>query len=234
MKIKYFLIALAVALAVPQLALAADLNLYSATTKTKVGSTFSVSVSVNPGADKLYTAKAEIKFPADLLEVKSFVFGEGLMPLQQAGYDLTDNAGGVLLKTAGFPGGLTAKKSFGTVIFKVKKLGVAEVSVGGNTMLLDAANGNKLVGSNQLTITIEAPAVVTSTNIIPKKVSNVVSGLKTDIVNAEKASDLAISVDNSEGLGEPRCSSNTLRSLMIGAIMTMIAFALGYFVGKKK
>jgi len=131
------------------------------------GETFNMVVSVNPQEIKNYTIKAEIKFPADLLEVKSFSFGSNWMPLSQSGYDLTDNTNGILIKTAGYPGGLSSVGTFGIISFSAKKAGTGTISRGDNSFALDATNKDLLSGISQASVVITAPAPV-ETPSIPK------------------------------------------------------------------
>ena len=132
----------------------------------KQGQTFTLTIGVNPQGVKNYTVKTELRFPADLLEVKSFSFANGWMPLSQTGYDLTDNTNGVLLKTAGYPGGLSAATTFGTVSFQAKKSGNGTISLSGNSMALDANNQNVLSGGAQTAVAVSA-TVTTPTPVTP-------------------------------------------------------------------
>ncbi len=140
---------------------AATLSLSPANVSVKQGQKFNAVVKLDPQGVKNYTAKVELKYPANLLEVKSFSFGSNLMPLSQTGYDLVDNAGGTLVKTAGFPGGLISPATFGTVTFTAKASGTGAVTVGSNTQVLDASNGNVLSGSSQVSVIIGAVAGAT-------------------------------------------------------------------------
>src|SRR4030042_5468166 len=58
----------------------------SPTAKTVVpGQTFTVNVTATP-TGTAYTVKATVHYPANLLEIKSFSFASGWLPLTQAGY----------------------------------------------------------------------------------------------------------------------------------------------------
>jgi len=128
------------------------------------GQTVAVTITVNPSAGSVYTVKAKIAYPANLLEVQSFTFSDGWLPLSQTGYDLTDNVNGVLIKTAGYGGGLSASKVLGTITFKVKTAGTATVTVASDSMLLDSVNGNVFSGSSSSTLT---SVVATSPTVSP-------------------------------------------------------------------
>ncbi|MDD5060964.1 MAG: cohesin domain-containing protein [Candidatus Marinimicrobia bacterium] len=124
------------------------------------GQEFNLAVSVNPQSVENYTVKLEIKYPADTLEVGSFAFGSGWMPLAQSGYDSIDNNNGVLIKTAGYPGGINSDVSFGTIVFKAKKSGNANIQVTGNSLALDANNLNVIGGLPVETSVAITPVVV--------------------------------------------------------------------------
>jgi len=98
-------------------AYAASVALSPISVSVEKGKTFSVTAVVDPAAAKIYTAKVELSYPADVLEVTSFSFAQKWMALSQEGYDLMDNAAGKMIKTAGYPGGLLTKQRFGTITF---------------------------------------------------------------------------------------------------------------------
>lgn len=141
--------------------LAATSVLFSSTNvNVKQGQNFTLTTSVNPGGIKNYTVKLELNYPADLLEVKSFTFASSWMPLSQSEYDLIDNSNGVLIKAAGYPGGLSSTTIFGTISFSAKKAGSGIITLGGNSLALDSTNQNVLSGTPQISIIIIAPTPV--------------------------------------------------------------------------
>lgn len=132
------------------------------------GQTFTLTIGVNPQGAKNYTAKAELHYTADLLEVKSFTFANGWMPLSQSGYDFTDNTNGVFIKTAGYPGGVSSPVTFGTVSFLAKKSGNGTIALNSNSFVLDANNQNVLAGASvQTAVAISAPAPAQTTPKTP-------------------------------------------------------------------
>jgi len=118
------------------------------------GQTYTVSILVNPQGDTVYTAKAEINFPSDLLQVQTFSYGSSWIPLPQPGYDLVDNVNGKIIKTGGYPGGLKTSHTFGTITFLAKKSGNAALIVANGSQLLDGTNNNSLSGSPSATFSI--------------------------------------------------------------------------------
>jgi len=125
------------------------------------GKTFNLITTVNPQGIKNYTVKLELTYPSDLLEVKSFAFGNNWMPLSQSGYDLIDNTNGVLIKTAGYPGGLASASEFGTISFSAKGAGSGVINISNNSFALDSENQNILKEElAQLALKITAPVLV--------------------------------------------------------------------------
>lgn len=132
----------AVAIPLAVYAAAATLSLSPASGTLAAGTTRSVSVYVTPQGGAVYTVKAIIHFPAGELRVQSFTPAPGVIPLSQPGYDLTDNAGGELIKTVGLPKGATSKTLVGTIVFSAVHAGAADVTIGSDSLALAADNSN--------------------------------------------------------------------------------------------
>ena len=157
----------AMAIAAPALA-ATSVSFTPVNVSVRQGQTFTLMIGVNPQGVKNYTAKTELHYPADLLEVKSFTFAPSWMPLAQPGYDLADNTNGVLIKTAGYPGGISSAATFGTVSFLAKKSGNGTITLNNNSFALDANNQNVIAGASvQTAVAISAPAPVQTTPTTP-------------------------------------------------------------------
>ena len=148
-----------IVLAMPALA-ATTVSLSPVNISVTSGKNFNVVIAVNPQGASNYTEKIELDYPADLLQVKSFSLGSNWMALSQPGYDLIDNTNGVLIKTAGYPGGLSSSATFGTVSFYAKKAGSGTIKLGSGSLALDANNQNVLSGAPQVAFTVTAPASV--------------------------------------------------------------------------
>lgn len=114
---------------------------------TNPGKTFTLTVTLDPYGVKNYTSKMEIDFPADILKVNSFTFGDGWLPLSVSGYDLVDNTNGTLIKSAGYPGGVLNPITFGTISFTAKKEGNGKITLTGNSFVLNATSQNILSSS---------------------------------------------------------------------------------------
>ncbi|OGZ41798.1 MAG: hypothetical protein A3B04_01855 [Candidatus Portnoybacteria bacterium RIFCSPLOWO2_02_FULL_39_11] len=127
------------------------------------GQSFNITIYVDPQGVKNYTVKMSINFPADLLEARSFNFGSGWMALSQPGYDTMDNVAGSLIKTAGYPGGLSSSAVFGVVSFSAKKTGSGVIKTIAASQALDANNQNVLADVAQTSVSISASAVATPT-----------------------------------------------------------------------
>lgn len=145
-------------LATPVLA-ATTLSLTPTSIETTKEENFPLKVILNPQGIKNYTAKVELEYPAELLEVKSFILANDWTGLSQPGYDLVDNTNGLLIKTAGYPGGFSELVTFGTALFTAKKTGKGVIKVGDNSLVLDTTNQNVLAGPRaQTSIVVRTPA----------------------------------------------------------------------------
>ena len=132
-----------VVLAVPVLASTA-LSLSPTSINITQGQNFNQVITINPQGVKNYTVKVELQYPADLLEVKTFTLANNWMALSQQGYDLIDNENGLLIKTAGYTGGISEPITFGTISFSAKQTGNGVIKVGDNSFVLDATNQDVL------------------------------------------------------------------------------------------
>ena len=148
-----------IVLAMPALA-ATTVSLSPVNISVTSGKNFNVVIAVNPQGASNYTEKIELDYPADLLQVKSFSLGSNWMALSQTGYDLIDNTNGKLIKTAGYPGGISSSATFGTVSFYAKKAGSGTIKLGNGSLALDANNQNVLSGTPSVSVAITAPASV--------------------------------------------------------------------------
>jgi hypothetical protein len=76
------------------------------------------------------------------------------MALSQEGYDSIDNTTGLLIKTAGYAGGIDSFKGLGTITFEALNTGEAAIELTSNSLALDAGNTNVTgrLDSSQITI----------------------------------------------------------------------------------
>jgi len=120
------------------------------------GETFKVVLSINPGDSKIYTVKADIAYPADMLEIMSFNFSDNWIPISAKEYNIIDNDSGVLIKTAGIPGGIFKKADFGTIVFRAKKKGRAVINVKSPSFSLDFKNNSTLVKNPKIRVVVKS------------------------------------------------------------------------------
>lgn len=123
------------------------------------GQSVSLTIYVNGLGEPSYTVKAAVSFSPELLEVQSFSFAPGWLPLSQPGYDSVDNSSGSLVKTAGYSGGFSGQVPFGTVTFRAKSAGTASVTLSGATQILNANNQNSFTGGSGASINVYAAAL---------------------------------------------------------------------------
>jgi hypothetical protein len=137
---------------------ATTVSLSPASVSVKSGQSFNVSVAVDSQGTNNYVEKVELDYPADMLQVNSFTLNSAWMALTQSGYDLTDNTNGVLIKSAGYPGGFSSATAFGTVSFYAKKAGNGTITIGNNSLAFEVNSQSALSGA-PIAFTITAPAV---------------------------------------------------------------------------
>lgn len=145
-------------------------------TAYKVGNTFSANIMISP-AEKVYTAKAQVNYPANLLKIESFTFNSNWMPLSQPGYDSIDNVNGLMIKTAGYPGGVNSQVVLGTAVFRVLNSGNANLKFTSESLVLNANNANVAGTLASLNLTLNAISVPTppteektpKKEVLPKK-----------------------------------------------------------------
>lgn len=144
-------------LAMPVLA-ATVLSLSPTSINVIQGQNFNLVVAINPQGVKNYTVKTELQYPADLLELKTFTLADNWITLSKQGYDLIDNENGLLIKTAGYPGGVSEPITFGTISFSAKQTGSGVIKVGDNSFVFDATNQDVLSGVlAQTSVVIASP-----------------------------------------------------------------------------
>ena len=130
---------------------------------------FTLRLLVYPHGVENYTAMIQVRYPEDLLEAEDFVFADGWMAVLQQGYDGIDNANGVLIKTAGYPGGISEPQIFGTISFLGKKTGDGIVRVGGYSVVFDKSNQNVLVVPlGETTVSIKKEGFTPEEEVIPE------------------------------------------------------------------
>ena len=156
---KLVALGLVIAFVAPSAASAAVIGLSSATSVANKGATFSVTVSADSLGEKAYTVRANLSFDPTLLEFVSWSFAPKWLVLSQTGYDTEDNVKGILVKTAGYPGGVTSSTFLGTAVFRTKLAGTATVAAGADSLILDKTNKNLLLGGQgSVRVTISSPA----------------------------------------------------------------------------
>ena len=232
--IKLFVLSVAF---LPAFALASiNVNLSSVKTNVNTGDTFTVNVTVSSSGESAYTSKVVVNYNNSLLEATSFSFAPTWLPLSQPGYDSTDKTNGVIIKTAGYPSGITSAKSFGTITFRAKQSGTATISVAKSTEIYDANNKNIFSG-NSGSVQIN----IANVEVIPVK-AIVTTPTKTNTTNvkATKAVTSQLSTNNaSSGATNTSSTASAIESKVsvnyFGYIIAItLSLIVGYFLGRKK
>jgi len=139
-------------------------------TSYNVGDTFEANIVISP-TEGIYTAGIYLEYPANLLKVESFSFASTWVPLSQSEYDSVDNTNGLLIKTAGYPGGVNSPLTLGTATFRVLDSGQATIKFSSDTFALNINNANVVdsLGSSQLTLTTVPSEIVPEEEIAPEE-----------------------------------------------------------------
>jgi len=207
----------ALALTMPTLA-ATTASLSPSNISINPGKSFNVSILVDPQGINNFVEKVELKYPADILQVNSFTLNSSWMALTQPGYDLTDNANGILLKSAGYPGGISSATTFGTVSFSAKKAGTGTISIGGNSVAFEV-NSQSIISGLPVSVTVTAPTVAAPK---AKTINPVTPETTQSLAPAPLIDDQPIAVAPAEQpIIERTIPSNTSFMGYIGGIMTL-------------
>lgn len=224
-------------------ALASSVSLSPTENTFAPGQSFSMTISVDPATSKIYTSKVALSFPADILEVESFTLSSGWQALTQSGYDLVDNNGGNLIKTAGYTGGISNKTTFGVVKFRVKKVGVAKVSVSSSSSALyDENSKNVLSGKTISTFTVLSPVVEpeiqrlpveTKPSVVQKTVTTEVkTEVKTVVPEKKEEKPKVVVPERASNLASVN-ETSIYRETFLLILAIVGSFILGLLVGRK-
>lgn len=145
---------------------------------------FSLDITVNPQEKKGYTMKASIEYPGDLLEIKSFDFADNWIKVSDSKFNLIDNEGGFLVKTAGYPMGIIEPTLFGTVNFVAKRKGVAIVEAKNDSFIFDEENKNILSFPLSASTTVKIGDYDLSISYIYNEVKLIKSGVVNNLLSS--------------------------------------------------
>jgi hypothetical protein len=177
---------------------AALIELTPTVVSVAAGDTFSLIVNVDSQTLPTITVKSELLYPADMLEPVSFAIDPNWIQLPKSGFD---NIGdGVIVKTAGYPGGFFGVKTFGKVTFLAKKSGVATVIIGSNSLALNDQSKNKLDGVKNAQVNISGARLAqtpASSNITGETGQTTTTSTNTPAVsNGENATNATSATPN--------------------------------------
>lgn len=102
------------------------------------------TVYVLPEDETLYTAQMALGYDQNILSVSDIKISEGWMSLEREGYSQV--TGGYVLKTAGFPGGISEKTPLLTFSLVKSGGGVASLVIEETSKIYDAKGNNLFSG----------------------------------------------------------------------------------------
>jgi hypothetical protein len=122
---------------------AANFSISNQYVSVKKGDTIKLVVMASSKEADSYTFKSSIDFPSDLLIASDWKWNNNWMPVEQEGYTLVNNTLGKIVKTAGYPSGLSGEEEFGVITFVAKRSGSGVISFDNdNSFILDEESGN--------------------------------------------------------------------------------------------
>jgi len=213
-------------LAAFETAFATTVEFTPASTVVNTNEIFYVPIMINPEAEKIYTAKIEITFDPNILEVLSFTPHASAIALTQPGFDDIDNIRGIIVKTLGFPVGMDSPTMFGSIIFRSKRAGQSQINLTNNYELINASNNHVIVREAAAPITIAVSPLLPQAGIIsitPSKTPSQTQASKTTapkISQAPKESSKttkAIATATSTATTTPGATTSPLEARVEGA-----------------
>ena len=230
----FSVVVVALAFLFPASSFAATVNLAPTTLSVTPGKVFTVTLTAEPEGTKLYTVRSNVSFDPALVTVTNFAFAPKWLALSTTGYDSIDNASGLLVKTAGYPGGITAPTVFGTITFRAKTAGTAHIDVTGQSMLLDANSKNTLSGTQgtaQVMIAVPSPvktvAVVKPVVRVAVAAPAVVATSTPTVVasGTETVAPTAVAIATTSALAAAAASGSSfssLQSILLGLLVLVL------------
>jgi hypothetical protein len=163
------------------------------------------------------------------------------MALSQPGYDSIDNTNGIMVKTAGYAGGITSLTPFGTITFTAKNSGSAPISIGSGSKAFEKTSQSAITGTGAeatIVAAVVAPKIVPAANTAPKATTTDLTPVTTingQVATATNAQVAAAAVAASQSAaGSSSSSATTIVWIIIAIIIIAIIAFLIYkkIVGK--
>ncbi len=158
------LVVLAFLLSAGTASAATSVTLNPSAVSVKNGDTFTVKVYLDSLGEKTYTARVSLRFPPELVQISKWQFADTWIQLPRPGYDTTDNADGLLTKTAGFPTGWSGTRLFGTATFSTKQSALGKLVLGGKVLMLNKNSTNVFSSGNEVSVVVRG-----ADNSVPTK-----------------------------------------------------------------
>jgi hypothetical protein len=194
--------------------------------KVVAGQQFNVVVAVNPNGTSNYAEQLQINYPANLLQVSAFNIGSGWMALTQTGYDSVDNVNGVLIKTAGYPSGITSLTPFGTITFTAEKSGNGTITIGSRSQAFQKSSQSSIVGTGaSFVIMATTPGVLVHHNT-----AGVTTGTTSNLTPVSTINGVVVASSTNNPLykNQTAAGANSISSSM--SSMTILWIVIGILI----
>ena len=131
----------------------ASLTLSPAALAASSSGEFSVAI-VASAAAPIGTVEARLSFDPGAFSAERFALASGWVAVDKPGLVLLDNRKGLVVETAGYPGGFSGTTTLGVLTFKAARAGRAAIAVAGASLMLDADNRDEFGAASGAVVTI--------------------------------------------------------------------------------
>jgi hypothetical protein len=196
-----------------------------------IGQDVTLTLRINPDAvNPVYTVSARLSYDTDRLKFKSVSFGDdSAVSLSKVPYYLTDTTEGIIVRTAGFPNGISSSANFVRYTFTAVKSGQATISVLGG-QALDAENNDMGLEKKDVILNIggtaeepKAEPVNQVKKTIPKPSVNyqqVVSPIVGEVVSS--TTDKTETPDCLKGEGDSHADDANIWKIVSGILLLLL------------
>lgn len=188
---------------------------YASSFTGNVGDTFTFDLKVNPDPSKpAYTVGATLKYDPKVLQFVDASVDKNWLTLSRSPYEITDTAGGVITRTAGYPEGLSKVAPFTHYTFKAIAPGDTKVVIS-DGLALDAENNDSGLQAKSIAITIggqkQAPETPTATTpAATKNVQQTITLQVTGSTAVYSGADYNFSVMHNLKVAQPTTGTTTV------------------------
>lgn len=222
---RIFTILGALLFAVPVFA-ATTVSLSPSPINVTAGQTFNVVVTVSPSGTKDFAEKVQLQFPAGILKVNSFTPASSWMALTTSGYDAIDNTNGTIVKSGGYPSGISSATAFGTISFTALKAGSGSITVGSQSSAFVTSGQSAITGSGTAFVVASPTVIPVKTTVTPKAVAVVSPVLVAQVATSTATATVATTQTNTNSQTAAAAEAGSPSYTWLWILLIVVALAL--------